>query len=464
MPDKEFSTREMPHLDLNESKEVNSRETMTSRLDIQKVRHPIEIVTTDDTYCLTPTEEEFQWKVTAGKYLNEVVAVLGSCRQEDPTPSIIKNFIIAGLSMVLMRETGAKVLTSPVKSFKVLQPDAVDLKYAPGMILENRYRLAEMIGKGGAGTVFRAEHLRLNRSVAIKILETDDQQTAELKDQLLKRFEREINLLTRINHPYIANIIDQGTTDQTDPFMVMDYIEGVTLKRYIKMHHPLNYRQIQRLFRQIALAVFALHEIGILHRDLKPENIIVQILPGGEEMIRLLDFGIAKLLRGESEEQFVQQLTQAGMMMGTLDYMSPEQCQGMPVDARSDIYSLGVLLYEMITGSVPFSSTTQMGLLMKHVRDLPPPLQNKRADVPKALSAAVMQALEKRPSNRFPNPLGFINAVDLAFAELRNNTGPLELTGQGEEVAKVDEEIVNAKTIIGTPTPLANFNNEKENE
>ncbi|MEW6734054.1 MAG: serine/threonine-protein kinase [Acidobacteriota bacterium] len=410
-------TREIELLRVEDVQRSTDPAAAQLQVNIHKLRHPIEIKTVDTTYCLSPTEEEFQWKVNAGKYEGEIVAVLGSWHQRQERSFLIQNQVVVGYSLVLMRENGSKIITSPIQSFQVINPTTNVEKYGPGMILADCYQLTEMIGRGAAGVVYCARHLRLNRYVAVKILQLGKDQPFHTALQMMARFQREIDLLTRINHPYIANIIDQGTTAQNDPFMVMDLIEGETLKRYIKNNHPLNFRQIQRLFRQLGLAVFALHELGILHRDLKPENVIVQQLPGREEIIRLLDFGIAKLTRGDSDES-VQALTQTGILIGTLDYMSPEQCQGLSVTASADIYSLGIVLYEMITGSVPFTATTPMTLLLKHVSESPLPPQRKRPDVPLVLSQAVLQALEKEPQARYQNALDFVNAVDFALRDL----------------------------------------------
>lgn len=414
MNDEKPHTRELPKLHVED---VNNRITsdgdMISTLDMQKLHDPIEITTADTTYCLSPTSEDFQWQVTSDKYKGEIVAVLGSYRQDEGRTALIKDRLVVGLQMVMLRETGAKIVTSPIQSFQVVKTKKSDSKYDPGTVLEDRYQLVELIGRGGAGAVYRALHLRLGRSVAIKIIETNEKQSPELVEQLIQRFHREIKLLTHINHPYITSIIDQGITPKNDPFMVMEFIEGDTLRRYIKNNFPLNFRQVLKLFRQLGIAVQALHDAGIIHRDLKPDNVIVQRLQASDEIVRLLDFGIAKMVHGEAKSG--RELTQAGTVMGTVDYMSPEQCQGRPVSYRADIYSLGVILFEMITGALPFTAPTPLAVLMKHIQQEAPPITQYRPEAPPALAAVVARALQKEPEDRYNDVLALITALDHAL-------------------------------------------------
>jgi CheY-like chemotaxis protein len=249
-----------------------------------------------------------------------------------------------------------------------------------------RYRWQETVGRGGMGIVFKAQDLDLDDVVAIKVLspdwETDDQ-------QLLLRFKREINLNRKIKHPNVARIHDFGMSNDF-PYITMEYVPGHDLRTIIQLEGRVKQARAISILRQIALGTEAAHKLGIIHRDLKSQNVMLE----DNGAVAILDFGLA---RGKTNEQ----LTLDSVMVGTPHYMSPEQALGRPTDARSDVYSIGVMAYELLTGRVPFDGESPLVIAMKHVSELPPEDLRAFTTASPELIAIVYKALEKEPANRF---------------------------------------------------------------
>ena len=249
-----------------------------------------------------------------------------------------------------------------------------------------RYRWQETVGRGGMGIIFKAQDLDLDDVVAIKVLspdwETDDQ-------QLLLRFKREINLNRKIKHPNVARIHDFGMSGDF-PFITMEYVPGKDLRTIIQLEGKLPQARAISILRQIALGTEAAHKLGIIHRDLKSQNVMVE----DSGAVAILDFGLA---RGKTTEQ----LTLDSVMVGTPHYMSPEQALGRPTDARSDVYSIGVMAYEILTGKVPFDGESPLVIAMKHVSEPAPGDLRKATDVSPEFIAIVYRALAKSPEGRF---------------------------------------------------------------
>ena len=249
-----------------------------------------------------------------------------------------------------------------------------------------RYRWQETVGRGGMGIVFKAQDLDLDDVVAIKVLspdwETDDQ-------QLLLRFKREINLNRKIKHPNVARIHDFGMSNDF-PYITMEYVPGHDLRTIIQLEGKLPQGRAISILRQIALGTEAAHKLGIIHRDLKSQNVMLE----DNGAVAILDFGLA---RGKSNDQ----LTLDSVMVGTPHYMSPEQALGRPTDARSDVYSIGVMAYELLTGKVPYDGESPLVIAMKHVSELPPDDLRKETAITSDLIAIVYKALAKEPAKRF---------------------------------------------------------------
>jgi len=267
-----------------------------------------------------------------------------------------------------------------------------------GTMLDGRYRVLRRIGSGGMAVVWLADDTHLQRQVALKVLHPQFVQDGEF----VARFQREAESAAGLQHPNIVAVFDRGEADGT-PYIAMQYLEGPTLKQLIDK--GLAPEEAVRLIRQVLEGARFAHRHGIVHRDLKPQNVIVD----GEGKATVTDFGIARA--GVSE------ITQAGSVMGTPHYLSPEQAQGLGVTAVSDLYSVGVMLYEALTGQVPFEGDSAVAVAMKQVSQPPQRPSSVNPQVSPALDAAVMRALEKEPGRRFQNADAFIAALDAALKE-----------------------------------------------
>jgi eukaryotic-like serine/threonine-protein kinase len=257
-----------------------------------------------------------------------------------------------------------------------------------GTLLGGRYRLDSEIGHGGMSTVYLAFDTVLERRVAIKLMHRE---TASDSDQL-ERFRREARSVAQLSHPHIVTVIDAGEDDDQDrptPFIVFEYVEGETLKDRIRRLGPLPIPEAVAYAIEIARALGAAHERHIVHRDVKPQNVLVD----AEGSAKITDFGIARMLTEEG-------LTLDGRVLGTTDYVSPEQALGHKVTPQSDIYSLGIVLYEMLTGRVPFHGETPVAVAMKHVREEVPDVQMRRPHVSAALASVVDRATAKDLTRR----------------------------------------------------------------
>ena len=274
----------------------------------------------------------------------------------------------------------------------------------PGQTL-GPYRIINQIGKGGMANVYKAYQPSVDRYVAIKVLPT---QLAESKE-FATRFHQEARIIAMLEHPHILPVFDYGESDGI-AYFVMRYLEAGTLKDRMEAGRPLPINEIDRIFTQLADALTYAHTHGIVHRDLKPANALIDSYGN----IFLTDFGIAKLLESASPR-----LTQTDAVMGTPAYISPEQAQGQPVDQRSDIYSLGIILYEMVTGGVPFVADTPLAVLFKHISD-PLPLPSRvKPDIPEAIENVILKALAKDPKDRFATASEFVTAWKQALEEVK---------------------------------------------
>src|SRR5688572_9899396 len=272
----------------------------------------------------------------------------------------------------------------------------------PGQMLGN-YRIINQVGQGGMATVYKAYQPSMDRHVAVKVLPS---QLAESKE-FVARFQQEARTIARLEHPHILPVFDYGESDGV-AYFVMRYLESGTLKEKMEAGRPLPLDEIDRLFTQLTDALSYAHSHGVIHRDLKPANALVD----ANGNLFLTDFGIAKLLESASPR-----LTQTDAIMGTPAYISPEQAQAQPVDQRSDIYSLGIILYEMVTGRVPFAADTPLAIILKHISD-PLPLPSLiKSDIPASIEQVILKALAKDPKDRFATAAEFLSAWKHALEE-----------------------------------------------
>jgi serine/threonine protein kinase len=263
-----------------------------------------------------------------------------------------------------------------------------------------RYHILEQLGEGGMATVYKAYDTRLERDVAVKVIRVDQFTPASLQ-RVLARFEREAKALGRLNHPNIVSVIDYGEFEDV-PYLVMVYVPGGTLKQ--KLGKPMPWQEAVKLLLPVARALEYAHSEGLIHRDVKPSNIL--ITRSGEPM--LTDFGIAKLLdAGEA-----QTLTGTGMGIGTPEYMAPEQGMGREVDGRADIYSLGIVFYELVTGRKPYTADTPMAVVFKHMTDPLPRPRQYAPDLPDRTEKALLKALAKNPEDRYSDMAAFADALE----------------------------------------------------
>ena len=298
-----------------------------------------------------------------------------------------------------------------------LQADATVSDVTPGdplvgHTLDEKYRLEERLGIGGMGTVYRARHLLIDRPVAIKVL---NQRFVE-DDAARTRFSREARACGRLQHANAVTVTDFGHSRDGYVYLVMELLEGRTLREVLIKEAPLDAARSVSLMLQISAAVAAAHEAGIIHRDLKPANVFIVQRAEVPAVVKVLDFGIAKLAADTLEEDEPMTLTQVGAMIGTPRYMSPEQCDGAELTPAADVYSLGVILYEMLTGSVPFSGSTPLAIAMKHTSELPRSPREIVSSIPQSLESFVLHTLEKNALDRPQDAAAFRQEL-LAIAE-----------------------------------------------
>jgi serine/threonine protein kinase len=280
-----------------------------------------------------------------------------------------------------------------------------------GLVLDSKYKLIESLGHGGMGSVFRAERLHIGDEVAVKLLHRD----LVREKHALERFRREARTAAMIRHPNVVSIHDfnDGTGEAGEAYIVMELVQGVSLGKLLRREGRMPARRAVHLMQGICAGVGVAHRRGLLHRDLKPDNVIV-VPPsheGDEETAKVVDFGLAKVRDVTASGA----LTQTGTVLGTLYYMSPEQCSAAELDARADVYSLGAMLYEMLTGNPPFRANSLAGLISQHLHEQPPPFP-EFLQVPPAIQSVCLRALAKNRNDRPPDAIAFGRDLTKALA------------------------------------------------
>ena len=277
-----------------------------------------------------------------------------------------------------------------------------------GKTLAGKYRMEERLKDGGMGMVYRGTHILMDKTVAIKVLRP----SLAADEKIVARFSREARAASRISHPNALSVTDSGEDDNGVVFLVMEYLNGKTLKEVIRENGPLPLARVVDIMRQVGDALSVAHSQAVVHRDLKSDNIMLLTTTVGEHA-KVLDFGIAKI--NEPEGELDPGLTAPNLVIGTPQYMSPEQCsQSSEIDQRSDIYSFGVILYEMLVGHVPFSGESPTMVMMKQLQEPVPSILDERSDVPASVARVVARAMAKLPGNRYQTVDALIEDLTIA--------------------------------------------------
>lgn len=314
-------------------------------------------------------------------------------------------------------------------------------------VIANRFRIECEIGRGGMGTVYLATHLGLERPVAIKVLKAEFAADPEVAE----RFMREARTMARLRHARAAMIFDAGSLPDGRPFIVMEHVEGSTLADVLAREGRLSPERAVRIACEICDVLAEAHALGIVHRDLKPSNIMLN-----ERGVSVLDFGIAKVLTASADVTKTHATTESGLIIGTPRYMSPEQCLGQPVGPASDLYSVGVLVYEMLSGQPPFTDGLQSAVLVRQATAAPPPLVARCPEAPRRLALATHTLLAKNPNDR---PKSAREARALLERSIINTAQPVmpELAPFASTIATINTRAFNASRVIAAATVLALF-------
>jgi serine/threonine protein kinase len=346
------------------------------------------------------------------------------------------------IAPTLAAPEATETLTKPVAPLSGHHP-RVDARVST--VVDGRYLIESVLGEGGMGIVYRARHRLLDQIVAMKVLRGEMARSEEMVD----RFLHEARIASSIRSPHLVTVSDFGVLTDGATYFVMEHLDGVNLTRVLRDQAPLSIPRILHIGKQIARGVGAAHSAGIVHRDLKPDNIMLVDHAGDKDFVKILDFGIAKIATR------VTSMTAAGAFCGTPHYMSPEQAAGDAVDKHADIYALGVMLYELVAGHVPFDSESVLGLIAAHVNRAPPALiaTAKRNDVPPSLEALVMRCLAKKVEDRYPSMDAVADDLqaiddDLIFAAV-NEAPPIPKTG-----IRMREVPVQTKQNLKQPPPV----------
>ncbi|HLE62621.1 MAG TPA: protein kinase [Pyrinomonadaceae bacterium] len=277
-----------------------------------------------------------------------------------------------------------------------------------GQTLAGKYRIDARLSEGGMGKVYRGTHILIGKTVAVKVLRP----ALAADEKIVARFSREARAASRISHPHALSVTDFGEDEEGRVFLVMEYLQGKTLKEIIREEGPMGLQRVVEITRQVGGALEAAHDQGVVHRDLKSENIML-LTTNGADYARVLDFGIAKIM--EPEGGYDAEITAPNLVIGTPQYMSPEQCsQSTAIDSRSDIYSLGIILYEMLVGHVPFTGESSTAIMLKQMQEPAPSVLEERPDLPPAVAQVLARALAKDPDKRYQRAAEVIEDLTIA--------------------------------------------------
>ncbi|MFQ3639391.1 MAG: protein kinase, partial [Chloracidobacterium sp.] len=325
--------------------------------------------------------------------------------------------------------------------------EAVESDAFVGRTLDGKYYIEAKIGEGGMGAVYRARHTLMDAVLAIKVLHPSLVSDATS----VARFQREAQAMARIRHSNAIAVSDFGVTEDQINYIVMELFEGESLRKVLEREKKLPYTTAIAIARQVCGALEAAHRSGVIHRDIKPENIFVAPQPDGAYLVKVIDFGIAKIVADTSKGG--PPLTRQGMIIGSPHYLSPEQCTGQELDARSDIYSLGIVLFETLTGKVPFTAVTPVAVALLHANEPPPSMRSLNPDIPEALDQLVLSALAKSKQDRPSSAREFgeeLERVARLFSPSFDPVSPLV-----EKILDASTSSPNGTRPAGIPPPTA---------
>lgn len=317
-----------------------------------------------------------------------------------------------------------------------------------GERVSGRYKIIDKVGSGGMANVYLAEDLILEREVAVKMMALDFQED----QNNYRRFQREATSTTELTHPNIVNVYDVGEGDH--PYIVMEHIDGLDLKEYIQEHHPIPYKKVIHIMQQVLNGIAYAHANGVIHRDIKPHNILID----NDGNIKITDFGIAVALSQNS-------ITQTNSLLGSVQYISPEQARGNMVTKQSDIYSLGIVLYEMLTGSVPFEGESAVSIALKHFQTPIPSLHEFDSRIPQALENVVLKATAKEPRDRYESVREMAKDLETALSPDRRDEAkfiPKDLSDEDTLVLDATAAEVKKQTSPQPTEPVVSKEEEKE--
>jgi eukaryotic-like serine/threonine-protein kinase len=327
-------------------------------------------------------------------------------------------------------------------------------------LLSGRYRLEATLGHGGMGVVYRGVDLMMKRAIAVKLIRAVD--GVELDDEIAGRFLREAKNTARLQHEHIVEVFDLGRTDEGGMYFVMELLEGESLSSRIRREGKLSPQSTVHIGRQICEALAVAHLAGVVHRDLKPANVMLLSRAGDPDFVKVLDFGVAKSYGGDSHNET--QLTATGMLVGTVDYMAPEQIMGKLVDGRTDVYALGVVLYKMLSGKAPFKDTGVPALIHAHLNTMPKPLMETvpGGGIPNELDLVVLRCLAKNPDRRYESMGELSRALSASILppgssllDLEYNV-PSDPKSNPDPYSTYDDQTVMGKGLTGNaPSPAA---------
>lgn len=300
-----------------------------------------------------------------------------------------------------------------------------DINKFIGMVLDNKYEIKQLLGKGGTGNVFKGVHVYMQNPVAIKLLHPH----LVTDETAVKRFHQEAKLALSIKHDNAVSMMDFGVINNELLYLVMEYIEGVSLAYLLKQEKGMDIFRSIKLMKQVCQAVDVAHKKDIIHRDLKPGNIMIVNCDQPNEMAKVIDFSIAKLSGGKGQD-----LTGQGIVIGTPEYVSPEQVEGSELDNRSDIYSLGIVFYQMLTGELPFQGKSAMTLFMKHIHTPAPRPTVVRPEIPAKLEEAVLKALSKKAAQRQKDVLEFAYELEAAISGFSSTNSPSRMIDEKDMI------------------------------